>query len=364
MSQSATPPRLHCLDWIRVIAFGLLIVYHVETFYYWSAPGTIENKAIGAMMLLTHPWRTALLFVVAGASFRFIYQRAPKGLIARQSFRLGAPLLLGLLLLVPAQFIVANVEAPADWSITHWLTIVAGLDTSRFRHLWFIAYLLAYTVIWAIGLRLVKRMPKAPARQLSGWVLVIGPLALLALLRALLVPQYGETHDLLNDWYGHSVSFAAFIFGYALAGAPNTWATLIERRTTFLACAVLGYAGVVAVEDGPLQFPLFAMLQWGGLAAVLGYGAKFCNRQSRTIKYLNGGVLTALLVHEPITATSGYYLLKLKLPLAVEAIALIAVTAVGSWLCYEAVRRAAPLCRLTAAHLFREPAKATLPQPA
>jgi hypothetical protein len=38
-------------------------------------------------------------------------------------------LLLGLLLLVPVQFIVANVQAPADWSITHWLTIVAGLDT-------------------------------------------------------------------------------------------------------------------------------------------------------------------------------------------------------------------------------------------
>lgn len=363
MSQTDPLPRLHCLDWIRVIAFGALIFYHVESFYYWSVPGTFENKAIGAVMLVTHPWRTALLFSVAGASFRFMYLRAPRGLIARQSFRLGAPLLIGLLLLAPTQFIVANVEAPADWSVANWLAIIADLDSSRFRHLWFIAYLLTYTVIWALALRVIKQLPERLAHALSGWSLVIAPLVLLTMLRALLFPHFGETHDLLTDWYGHSVSFAAFVFGYALAGAPNIWATLIERRTTFLACAVLGYAGVVAVEDGPLQFPLFAMLQWGGMATVLGFGAKFFNRQSRTIKYLNGGVLIAFLVHEPITATAGYYLVRLHLPLALEAFTLIGVTATGSWLCYEAVRAAAPVYRRIIGRI-REPEKAVLPQPA
>ncbi len=29
----AAPPRRHDLDWLRIIAFGLLVLYHVGMFY-------------------------------------------------------------------------------------------------------------------------------------------------------------------------------------------------------------------------------------------------------------------------------------------------------------------------------------------
>jgi peptidoglycan/LPS O-acetylase OafA/YrhL len=356
LSQTERLPRLHCLDWIRVIAFGVLIVYHVGCFYYWSVPATFENDAIGAAMLLTHPWRLALLFVVAGGSFRFMHQRVGDKLIVRQSLRLGAPLLVGGLILFPAQAIILNGGANPDWSLSNWLTVIATLD-SRFQHLWFILYLLFYTAIWTIALPLAKRLPERLVQMLSGWGLVIGPIALLALLRGALFPLFGETHELLNDWYMHGVYLSTFVFGYVLVGAPKIWANLVERRVLFLALAVGGYAGVVSVEEGPLQYPLFAMLQWGAIAAVLGYGSKFLNRESRTIKYLNRGVMTAFLVHMPITTVAGSYLLKLDIPMALEVVALITITAAVSWLSYEAVRRAAALYRQTIARFGREPAR-------
>ncbi|MEA3029441.1 MAG: hypothetical protein QOJ53_1305 [Sphingomonadales bacterium] len=58
------PTRLVYLDWLRVAAFGLLILYHVGMFYVtwgWHVKSSHAGHAIEPLMLLTNPWRLTLI---------------------------------------------------------------------------------------------------------------------------------------------------------------------------------------------------------------------------------------------------------------------------------------------------------------
>jgi len=99
--------RRYDLDWIRVSAFGLLILYHVGLVYApydWHVHSAHTFEWMREGVLITNPWRLTLLFLVSGAALRFMTLRRTPGHVARARFeRLGPPLALGVLLLVPIQ---------------------------------------------------------------------------------------------------------------------------------------------------------------------------------------------------------------------------------------------------------------------
>src|SRR3546814_12802835 len=90
--------RLIYLDWIRVGAFGLLILFHVGMFYVtwdWHVKSDHVSHAIEPLMLASSPWRLTLLFLVSGVATRFITDKlAPGALAGRRTGRVLPPLLL------------------------------------------------------------------------------------------------------------------------------------------------------------------------------------------------------------------------------------------------------------------------------
>jgi glucans biosynthesis protein C len=71
----ARPERRLDLDWIRIIAFGFLIFYHVGMLF---VPWDFHVKSahivpgLEPLMLTLNPWRLFLLFLVSGAATRFM----------------------------------------------------------------------------------------------------------------------------------------------------------------------------------------------------------------------------------------------------------------------------------------------------
>ena len=58
--------RRHDLDWVRVCAFGLLVLYHVGMYYVtwdWHVKSPAASDALEPFMLLSSPWRLALIKV-------------------------------------------------------------------------------------------------------------------------------------------------------------------------------------------------------------------------------------------------------------------------------------------------------------
>src|SRR3954462_8968726 len=77
-SQAEAISRRTDLDWVRIAAFGLLILYHVGMFYVpwdWEIKSPRIVEWLQIPMQLTSPWRLVLLFVVSGAATAFMARR-------------------------------------------------------------------------------------------------------------------------------------------------------------------------------------------------------------------------------------------------------------------------------------------------
>ena len=84
MGGSLRADRRVDLDWLRIGAFALLILFHVAMFY---APWAWEVKSpriLPATLLLIEwsaPWRLLLLFLISGAALGFMSARRPPGTV-------------------------------------------------------------------------------------------------------------------------------------------------------------------------------------------------------------------------------------------------------------------------------------------
>jgi len=153
------------LDWIRIVAFGLLILYHIGMYYVtWGfhVKSPRASAAIEPLMLLVNPWRLGVLFLVSGAATAFMLDKMRAGSLARmRSWRLLLPLIFGMLVIVPPQSYFEVVEK-AGYTGSYgefWLRYLAAdhgfcdkdgcLRLPTWNHLWFVAYLWVYTMLLA-----------------------------------------------------------------------------------------------------------------------------------------------------------------------------------------------------------------------
>jgi hypothetical protein len=383
-----SPDRRHDLDWIRVGAFLLLILYHVGMFYVpwdWHVKSSHEVEALEPIMQLTNPWRLTLLFLVSGAATRFLADslardgRVGAGRLAgSRTLRLLPPLLFAMFVIVPPQSYYEIVEAvgrlapqadayrnpiTADFWVRYatasgnWCGPDGGcLVTPTWNHMWFVAYLLVYSLILAALLALSSGRLRALGglleRGLKGWGLLIWPIVFLAAIRWGLAYRFEITHDLVNDWYNHALSFSAFLFGFLTARSEALRQGFIRLRWPALILALVawaawaGYAWEYRAEDAMPADALrramrivYAADQWAFIAAILGFGAKHLNRGGPALRYLTVGVFPFYIVHQTAIVVLGHHLAQLRLPLAVEASVLIAATFAACFLAYEIARR-------------------------
>ena len=378
------PARRHDLDWIRVGAFFLLILYHVGMFYVpweWHVKSGHELVWLEPVMQLTNPWRLTLLFLVSGCATRFLADSlAARGqgagaLAGSRTFRLLPPLLLGMFVIVPPQSYYEILEHLRGLGVADpaghpalsgfWLRYASAsggwceagecLITPTWNHLWFVAYLLVYSLVLALLLALpgaARALQTGADRLFRGWGLVVWPLVWLVAIRWLLAPAFEITHALVDDWYNHALSFAAFLFGFLIARSEPARQTFMAVRwpalLLALACWVTwaAYAWAYRADDAippeTLRMAMrvvYALDQWAFIVAILGFGARWLNRGGPVLRYLTLGVFPFYIAHQTVTVVAGHHLAKLGLPVATEAGLLIAATALGCLLTYEVARR-------------------------
>lgn len=377
MTTTAVPlDRRYDLDWIRVGAFFLLILYHTGMFYVpweWHVKTPHVVDGLMPVMLLTNPWRLTLLFLVSGAATRFMADKNSVGTLTKARIaRLLPPLLFAMFVIVPPQSYYQIVEyiaahPGAALSVDNfWLRYVTAsghwcgtdgkcLTTPTWNHMWFVAYLLFYSLVLAIMLRVWRKagqqLQAGAERVLQSWGLFVWPILFLGLARTLLI-RFGETHALVGDHYVHAVSFSAFLLGFALAKSEVLRDRLIAVRWPALVLALAAWSGwasyvwIYRADDAvpPQQLIsvmrfVFAADTWCAIVAILGFGAKHLTKGGPVLRYLTLGVFPFYLVHQTLTVVMAHHLAKLGLPQALEGAILVAGTFAGCFATYEIVRR-------------------------
>jgi hypothetical protein len=357
--------RHYGMDWLRIGAFALLILYHVGMVfapwpYHVKTAEPIEWLALA--MKLTNPWRLTLLFVVSGYASRALFTKAGAlpGFVGNRSLRLLIPLAFGIVVMVPPQ---DWVELVTQHNYLHGFGYFLLHDYFRFRevngvltpswnHLWFVAYLWVYTIALALLLVLPRpaRAQAAFDRVFSGWRALALPMAWLILTQIVLFHRWSDTHDVIGDGIAHLAYFPAFLFGFALGGSAPVMAAMVRWRGLAAAAAVLGYAigaGIELVYPGdqvPPQWLGNIMLvasyvqSWGAIVALIGVAERYLNRDHPWRATLTEAVFPFYLIHQTVIVLTEFWIRQLQLNPFIEFIVLVMATIAGCWAFYLAGR--------------------------
>jgi peptidoglycan/LPS O-acetylase OafA/YrhL len=381
---AAVPGRRHDLDWVRILAFAVLIAYHSGMYYVdwdWHIKSPHASAGVGVFMMLTAPWRLGLLFFVSGCATAFFVRRLgrvdaaspstpsrARQLLRERSQRLLIPLAIGVWFIVPPQSyweVVEKIAYPGTY-LDFWARYAQGdtgfcrdgscLRLPTWNHLWFVAYLWVYAALLAAGLavapRALSRLRAWLASHVKGVAAIAVPAAVLAGLRLALVEHWPQTHALVDDLYSHSQYLFLFALGLALAEADAFWQTLRRARWALLAAAVLAWAVLVvyfAHYAGPDVAPpqalrlamraLYGAQQWLAPAAALGFARAWNPGDSPARRYLTEAVFPFYIVHQTAIILIAEALKPLALPVGLEALALVAGTVASCFAAFEIVRR-------------------------
>ncbi|WP_193164121.1 acyltransferase family protein [Microbulbifer hainanensis] len=389
-----TAERRYDIDWLRTLAFAVLILFHLGMYYVadwgWHIKSEQTVTWLQNLMMLTAPWRMSLLFFISAVALALVQKRsdARSGLqlAGRRTQRLLVPLLFGMfVIVVPQTYFEAlsqNLIEPGYFQFwgkyinprTDLLTehhTAIGLLT--WNHLWFLPYLWIYSLLLIPLRRPLNQLAQSRIFQRVPPVLAIAAVVIVLMLVWLLLrTQYPVTHALVNDWYNHGRYLLVFVFGYLFALQPRWWQFVIDRRSLFLGLAIGCYLLIIANRNGAfpaleanfnqhLGVRLFAGIvvalnHWAWIFCVVGFAGFYLNRPSRVLRYTNPAILPWYILHQTLIIVFAWSLKPLALPIGLEAVCLLALTVGGCVGGYGIIRRVNALRWLCGMSLA-EPAK-------
>lgn len=348
--------RKYFLDWLRVIAFGFLIFFHVGLQYVDWGNNTMGGRIVPDLeylLMCISPWRLVLLFFISGVASHFLIEKLKPGRFSLERMRrLFVVLLLGMFVIVPIQiyFELLHKGLVNPGYLDFWLKDYMqekrfpGYVLPSWGHLWFLIYLLIYALSFAL---LFKFFRRDKPYNIPLWVLIVVPGIWLCISNVLIEQFSPVTMALFNDWGNHVRWIGAFATGIVCAGREEFWLFVKTSRHKLLVVSLTGlslYLGNYVYWQTGAEDPFWDGIIYGvvrgfyGWAVVLtlaGYAYHYINRQSPILCYLNDAVLPVYVVHQPIIIVAAYYLFPLSMPFLLEIVLMCLITGIGSFAFYE-----------------------------
>jgi glucan biosynthesis protein C len=322
------------LDWLRVLAFGLLILYHAGfawTGWGWHIDSDQTLPWLAEAMRFTNRWRIPLIYMVAGGAIVLaLGQRSVNAFIADRLRRLLLPLIFGVLVLVPPQvYLEQRWRGQFQGSFIQWLP--HAYDTFAWHHLWFVGYVLLLTFV-LLPVFLWARTPNGRATQVLvarvmiranlHWLLAV-PIALAILL---LGPITRNVNYIIGDWYGLASAALLMLYGAFIFNMPEILKTLDRQRWIAVAVGIVSFAGLdllvfhapagahVRVLGLPVYAPLSAINMIGWLFAATGLAHHYLTTRPRFLIWATEALYPFYMIHQTVTVTTVYWLLRAHVP--------------------------------------------------
>jgi uncharacterized protein (DUF2147 family)/fucose 4-O-acetylase-like acetyltransferase len=358
--------RRYDIDWLRVFATYLLLLFHVGMVFNPAPFYHVRNTDVSFAFLILcgfiSLWHMPLFFLLAGwSAFSSLSLRGTGGFLRERFFRLFIPLVAGCVLLMPAikylelssgldanytglyvdptlqdgfrQVIPSGlpVAAPFDQSFLDFLpTFFTNPTRFTWAHLWFVAYLLTFTLLY---LPLFGRI-RAARRWFGGGVSpiwVYAPIVPLAIVQVTMRQRWPGLQNLIDDWANFAYYSIYLIAGFLLArfSALETAAHLERKRALVigLAATVLLLLGVLRVFSSPaVILALTAIAGWCFVVAFLGWSRQLLSFSTPALRYLTESAFPVYLLHQSAIVIPGYFLIQLPLGVWTKFVLLLVVS--------------------------------------
>lgn len=337
--------RRHDIDWLRVIAIALLLIYHVVIvfqpwgFYIGFIQSTETSDDIWIPMSMLNVWRIPLLFLVSGMGVCFSLRRRNwKQLLLERGRRILVPLVFGSFFIVPIHILLF--QKYYGYEIVY---------SPGIGHLWFLLNICIY-VIQMIGFAfldkkydykffiLFRKLLKSPYLIYLFFI----PFIIEAVL---LNPQYFSLY--VGTAHGFILGMMAFFFGFLFIAIGDVFWNAVEKMKfiSFLFALSLYLLRVLYFDlNAPNYLTSIESMSW--IFTVMGFGYKHFNKRSKILSYFSQAAYPVYIIHMIFLYLATYLILPLNLQLEFNIILIVLFTFTGCYVTYELLIKRMDLIRL------------------
>jgi len=335
----STLNRRYDIDWLRVIAIGLLLIYHIAIgFQPWGIMiGFITNRepwmSLWTPMTMLNVWRIPFLFFVSGMGVYFsMQQRNWKALIQERSLRILLPYVFGMVCVFPLSVLI--LQRYYQWDLGY--SVNAG-------HLWFLGNIFAYVVLLSplfyylqknqngIFVTALKKMLSTPL----GLIPVVG----LFIVEVLVIkPHPYELYAM--TWHGFVLGFLAFFVGFCFVLCGDSfWSMLLKWRWLFVVLAAGLFAVRLLVLGLKTPGYLLVIESDCWIFSVLAFGHKYLNRPGKALSYLSQAAYPVYILHMTSLFLGSSLIFPLTLAVPLKFVMVMIFTFAGCFGAFEIIRR-------------------------
>jgi peptidoglycan/LPS O-acetylase OafA/YrhL len=372
------------VDWLRVFATYLLFPFHAAMVFNPAPFYHIRNVDLSMGMLVLAGfislWHMPLFFLLAGwAMVASLRARGGRGFVRERLRRLGVPLLVGCTLLMPPikylelasgldlnhrglfvspalqegfrRVIPGGLPAAAPFHETFFQflpTFYTRLDRFTWAHLWFVAYLLTFTLLYRPLFTWLLERRGEPTGFRSLWV--YAPILPLAAVQLVLRPYWPGIQNLYDDW-ANVAYFSIFLTaGVLLARYPALERAVEGERKRALALALATMGVLLLAVLGVVRTPAVllggsAIAAWCFVVALVGFARRLRLPDGPVLAYLTESALPVYILHQLAIVGIGYWLIQLPLGIAAKFTLLVVVSLGATLAVYHWIVRPIPVLR-------------------
>jgi len=370
-SQEST--RLYFIDWIRVLAFGLLILFHCTmpfVTFGWEIKNEEHSLFLSRIIIWLHQWRLPLLFFIAGVGANFsLKKRSSFSFLGERFVRLFIPLLFAMFFTIPLQVYFEWLQE-GKYSGTYfefypsvWDLVPYPEGSLTWSHLWFVVYLFVFTVLlWPVfSLFKIKTIQNGIQQTQSFFSnpIVIALMAVILMMYYFkLYIRWPEQGSLLDDWFIFLSSMTLFFLGFFLSQFSSFWQACEKYRWYFFIPSIISMIILLVQYYWPLALPkkqdtalyvygIFDSIHiWLLIVSLLGFARKHLNFSNAFLRYITPAVYPFYILHQTIIVATGYYVVQWPLPIVLKLVVLIVLCFGSVYLLYEFLIKRFMLTRL------------------
>ncbi|WP_430427468.1 acyltransferase family protein [Maribacter litoralis] len=327
--------RRYDIDWLRVIAIGLLLIYHIAIIFQpWAMfIGFIKSdeslESLWKPMTMLNVWRIPLLFYVSGMGLYFaMRKRNWRQLLLERTKRILLPFLFGIVVITTLHMFIFQ----------EYYNMPLGYFPHQ-GHLWFLGNIFVYVLLLLPFFYYLKNNGNGKIKRVLLWLMSHpgGPLlvSLFFVLEVLLVKPslfalYAQT------WHGFVNGFLAFFFGFLFVYSGKTfWQTVLKWRWLYIGLAVVlfGIRYFNYATEAPGHLTAIESNCW--IFGVFGLGYKYLNKPSKILSYLSQAAYPVYIIHMFVLYAGAMFILPLEIPILLKFVGIVAFTVLACYLIYE-----------------------------
>lgn len=366
--------RLYYLDWLRVLIILNLIPWHAAwLIVYITGLSGSNHKSIGITIMQYYTgfslrWQIPLLFFIAGASaYLSLRHRSPGTFVRERARRLFVPLMFFMLVCYPILLYfwpgVCDNKSFSDYLIRFWPHCLATIHHSRmpgrapmpgWAHLWFVAYLLIFSMICLPLFICLKRQGESgiTGRYVNFFTkrFIILLLAVpLIVINIILAPKWPMAQlNLYDDWTYFCYDLTVFVFGYVICMHDKLWQVIDRHLRISLSLAIISTVFVLvmrfeipafSVPDYTPRYMTYSVFlglhTWCWILALFALARRYLSGTNRFLKYASLASYPFYILHFTLMIIIGHFIIRRHLGIAAEFISLSLLTFIATLASYE-----------------------------